>query len=131
VRVEPRVAGCPPRPHEALLLVHPQRLRVHADELGGDADHVARTVVHQMLFPSSSSKSRCFLFIFFGTSMRTRASTSPWPSPFKRRAPRPLIRSSFPSSVPAGIFSETAPPGVGASRSEERRVGKEGRTRWG
>ena len=35
------------RPHEALLLVDAQRLRVHADELGGDADHVARAVVHR------------------------------------------------------------------------------------
>ena len=87
VGVQARVAGGALRVHEPLLLVDAQRLRMHADELGGDADHVARTVAvghHQIVFPSSSSSSRCFLFIFFGTSMRTRASTSPWPSPFRR-----------------------------------------------
>ena len=45
VRVQPRVAGGPPRPHEAPLLVEPQRLRVHADQVGGDRDHVPRPVV--------------------------------------------------------------------------------------
>ena len=40
--VEARVAGRALRPHEALLLVDAERLRVHADELGGDGDHVAR-----------------------------------------------------------------------------------------
>ena len=45
VGVEARVAGGALRAHEPLLLVDAQRLRMHADELGGDADHVARTVV--------------------------------------------------------------------------------------
>src|SRR3712207_7983177 len=42
VRVEARVAGRALRPHEPLRLVHAKRLRVHADELGGDGDHVDR-----------------------------------------------------------------------------------------
>src|SRR5581483_754627 len=115
VGVQARVAGRALRAHEALLLVHAKRLLVHADELRGDADHVARPVVHQLVLPSSSSSSRCFLLTFFGTVMRTRASTSPLPGPFSFGAPRPLMRSSLPSSVPAGIFSATGPSGVGTS----------------
>src|SRR5919205_2583986 len=50
LRVEPRVPRRALRPDEPLLLVDPERLRVHADELGGDADHVARAIVavHQL-----------------------------------------------------------------------------------
>jgi hypothetical protein len=51
VRVETRVAARPLRAHESLLLVHPQRLRVHADELGGDGDHVPGPVVHYVRSP--------------------------------------------------------------------------------
>ena len=95
VGVEPRVAGGALRPHEALLLVDPQRLRVHADELGGDADHVARVVVHQLnslsrglvvvAFWNSSSASRCAFVSFAGTVTRTRASRSPRPVALQRR----------------------------------------------
>src|SRR5947207_598229 len=66
-------------------------------------------------FRSSSSSARSCLFMRFGTWMRTRASTSPLPPPGSFGAPRPLIRSSLPSSEPAGIFSDTAPSGVGTS----------------
>ena len=73
-------------------------------------------------FFSSSSSSRSFLFTRFGTSMRTRASTSPLPEPLSLGAPRPLMRISFPSSVPAGIFSETGPSGRRhLDRAAERR----------
>src|SRR5947209_4505976 len=123
--VEPRVPGRPLRPHEPLLLVDPQRLRVHADDLGGDADHVARPVVHQLksmsrglprsAFCSSTSASRSAFVSFFGTSIRIRASTSPLPEPESFGAPRPRMRSSFPSSEPAGTFSVTGPSGVGTS----------------
>ncbi len=44
--VEPRVAGGPLRLHEAPLLVDAERLRMHADEVGGDGDHVPALVVH-------------------------------------------------------------------------------------
>src|SRR5262249_40304063 len=44
LRVQARPARCARRAHQAPGLVHPQRLRVHADELGGDGDHVARPV---------------------------------------------------------------------------------------
>src|SRR4051794_39143244 len=82
--------------------------------LGGFDD--ARAVVHYAFtFWNSSSSSRLRLFSFFGTSMRTRATTSPLPPPFSFGAPRPLIRSSLPSSEPEGIFNETAPSGVGTS----------------
>ena len=56
--VEPRPAGRPARAHEPLRLVQPQRLRMHADELGGDGDHVARAVRH--LEPASAKRSRGF-----------------------------------------------------------------------
>src|SRR6266480_7865660 len=45
--VEAGVPACPLRADEALVLVDPQRLGVHADELGRDRDHVARPVVNQ------------------------------------------------------------------------------------
>src|ERR1700751_499072 len=129
VRVEPRPARRPLRPDETLRLVHAQRLRMHADELGRDRDHVDRALrgLHQpTAFWSSSSSSRSFLFTRFGTWMRTRARTSPLPLPASFGAPRPLIRISFPSSEPAGILSETAPSGVGTSTLPPRAaVGKE------
>src|SRR4029450_8378927 len=94
LRVEARVAGGALRPDEALLLVLAQRLRMHADELGGDGDHVARAVVDHQLpaFFSSSSSSRCFLLSFFGTLSFTRARTSPLPEPFSFGAPLPVRR---------------------------------------
>src|SRR6266550_6013007 len=47
LRVEACVPACPLRTDEALVLVDPQRLGMHADELGRDRDHVARAVVSQ------------------------------------------------------------------------------------
>ena len=44
--VEPGATGRARGRDEALRLVGAQRLRVHAGELGGDGDHVARTVAH-------------------------------------------------------------------------------------
>src|SRR5215207_479176 len=113
VGVEACVAGGPLRIDEALLLVDAKRLRVHADDVGGDADHVARAVVHQLTLRNSSSSWRCFLFNRFGTSSLSRASTSPLPPPESFGAPRPRMRSNLPSSEPAGTLSETAPSGVG------------------
>ena len=46
VGVQARVARRALRANEAPLLIDAQRLRMHADELGRDADHVARTVGH-------------------------------------------------------------------------------------
>src|SRR5262249_7698299 len=46
VGVETRVARCALGRDEALRLVDPECLRVHAHELGRDGDHVARPVVH-------------------------------------------------------------------------------------
>src|SRR3954453_34748 len=129
IGVEPRPARCPVRPHETLRLVHPQRLRMHADELGGDRDHVNRPArgLHQpTAFCSSSRSSRSFLFTRFGTWIRRRASTSPLPEPDSFGAPRPLIRRSLPSSEPAGILSDTAPSGVCTSTlPPSAAVGKE------
>src|SRR2546421_2098773 len=45
--VEPRVPGRPLRPHDPFLFVDSERLRVHPDNRGCDADHVARPIVHQ------------------------------------------------------------------------------------
>src|SRR6478609_5472524 len=129
LRVEPGAARRPLGTDEAFRLVHAQRLRMHADELGGDRDHVDRALrgIHQTTpFWSSSRSSRSFLFTRFGTWMRTRARTSPLPLPVSLGAPRPLIRISFPSSEPAGILSETAPSGVGTSTlPPSAAVGKE------
>src|SRR4029079_4090359 len=77
LRVEARVPGGALRAHEALLLVDAQRLRMHADELGGDGAHVEGMLVrrHPFTFWNSSSSSRLRLFSFLGTSMRTRART--------------------------------------------------------
>src|SRR5439155_14188921 len=54
LRVETRVSARPLRADETLVLVDSQRLRMHADELGGDRDHVAGAIVHQ---PSSSVRA--------------------------------------------------------------------------
>src|SRR5581483_2526951 len=117
-RVQARAAGRAPRADEALRLVDAQRLRVHADEVGGDRDHVARAVVlggrHRCASLSCSSSSRSFFESFFGTSIFTRAIRSPRPEPLSCGAPLPRTRSSFPSVDPAGIFTDTFPPtGVG------------------
>src|SRR5262249_24683893 len=42
---------------ETLALVDAQRLGVHADQLGRDRDHVARTVVHHCSASSSCSRA--------------------------------------------------------------------------
>jgi len=47
LRVEPCASRCPRRAHEPFRLVHPQRLRVEARELGGDGDHEERSVGHE------------------------------------------------------------------------------------
>ena len=57
VGVEPRAARRARGPDEPLRLVQPQRLRVHADEVGGDGDHVAAAVGHQR---ASAKRSRGF-----------------------------------------------------------------------
>ena len=44
VGLHARVAARALRAHEALLLVNAQRLRVHARQLGRDADHIERCV---------------------------------------------------------------------------------------
>jgi hypothetical protein len=62
-----------------------------------------------------SIASRSAFVSFVGTERRTRASTSPLPPPFSFGAPRPRMRISLPSWVPAGIFSDTGPSGVGTS----------------
>src|SRR5436305_730448 len=51
--IKARVPARALRADEALVLVDPQRLRVHADELRGDRDHVTRAVVDHA---SSSSR---------------------------------------------------------------------------
>src|SRR4029079_17709287 len=125
LRVQPRVDRRALRAHQPLLLVDPKRLRMHADDLGRDGDHVARVVVHPATFWNSSSSSRPRLLSFFGTSIFTRATRSPLPPPFSFGAARPLIFRSLPSSEPAGIFRETAPSGVGTStRPPSAAVGK-------
>src|SRR5205823_13619345 len=49
--------GGPLRLDETLLLVHPQRLRVHSDELGGAGSDEARAV-HQRLLQRMSARRR-------------------------------------------------------------------------
>src|SRR6476646_1064793 len=125
LRVQPGAARRPAGPEEPLRLVDAQRLRVHADELRGDADRVARPTVHQLnAFSRGSSPETCWSFSiasfsafesFFGTVTWTRAIRSPLPEPLRRGAPRLRMRRSLPSSVPAGTFSCTGPSGVGTS----------------
>src|SRR5215210_8082981 len=126
IRVEAGVARRPLRTHESLRLVHAERLLVHADEVGGDRDRVARAIGHQPVnassrgssrdtFWSSSRASRSFFVSFFGTVTFRRASRSPRPPPFSFGAPRPLTFSNLPSCEPAGTLSEILPSGVGTS----------------
>src|SRR5205823_6162507 len=78
--VEPGAAGRALRPHEALRLVDPQRLRVHADELGGDADHVHWPLVHHPSLPRASHHG-------------SRTATTP-------NAPAITYEARLPSSTP-------------------------------
>ena len=93
--VEPRAARRPVRPHEALRLVHRAasagacrraRPRPRSCRSAGRSGGFSEAPPHPPLLisrpPCSSSRSsRSFLFTRFGTSMRTRASTSPLPLP--------------------------------------------------
>src|SRR3954447_4403371 len=138
VGVAARAAGRAPRPYEALRLVRAEGLRMHPGQLGRDRDRVAGVVVrcphdHPAAFSVNnlwrgspwlacwiscrrSSASRSCFDSFEGTAMRSRASRSPWPPPFRRGAPRPLTRSVFPSVAPDGILTRTVvPSGVGSS----------------
>ena len=51
--------GRPLRPDEPLRLVDPQRLRVHADEVGRDRDHVARAIRLRVTCPMSGQGFPC------------------------------------------------------------------------
>src|SRR5690242_20516942 len=108
----------------------PQRLRVDVDELGGNRDHVARALVvldaHALASFSCSSSSFSRFDSFLGTSMRTRAITSPRPEPLRRGAPLPLTRRSLPSSEPDGIFTCTGPSGVGTDAFVPRAASAKG-----
>src|SRR6266508_6408574 len=46
------------RPDESLALVDAQGLRVHADEVGRNGDHVARTFVHHVTSSNSGRSER-------------------------------------------------------------------------
>ncbi len=103
--VEPRVPRGALGPDEPLLLVDPQRLGMHPDELRGDGDHVAgtlvdhgaRPVVHQRnnlsrgfafdTFLNPSSASRSAFVSLAGTAIFSRASRSPRPVPLSFGAP--------------------------------------------
>ena len=103
-------------------LVQPQRLRVHADELGGHADHVlgrgARSsrsglgeqlgaeVVRRRRGPRTSrSASFCARESFCGTTRSSRTSRSPCLSLVRHRARRGRGRAAAcPTPEPAGTF---------------------------
>src|SRR6476620_10316308 len=55
-RIQTRVAGRALRADQTLVLVDAQRLRMHADNVGRDGDHVARAVVHHAPTPSSGRR---------------------------------------------------------------------------
>ena len=84
VGVEPGPAGRPRRLHEPLRLVQAERLRVHADELGRDGDHVPGTLGHQ---PRSA---------FHPRSRATAAATMTHPSaaPTRSRVASPSTNAS-------------------------------------
>src|SRR6478735_1225398 len=131
VRVAAGAAGRAAGADHALGVVHPQRLGVHAGQLGGHGYRVAGVLcgvdhannrsrglpwLVRCSSSSFSSASRSCLDSLEGTAMRSRASRSPCPPPFRRGAPRPLTRRVFPSVEPAGTFTLTRwPSGVGSS----------------
>src|SRR5919109_131407 len=89
IRVQPRVPLRPPRADETLALVDAQGLRVHADEVGSDRDHVARAIVHHS--PLSLRRRSC-------SSLR-RDSTNVATSPTVPTATR-MRAASFTRTVP-------------------------------
>ena len=54
LRVEARAAWSPARAHEPLRLVQAEGLRMHADEVGRDGDHVAGPIGHLRSPPRSA-----------------------------------------------------------------------------
>src|SRR2546423_13607454 len=92
-------AGVPARPlraDEALVLVDPQRLGVHTDELGRDRDHVARPVVNQC---SSSSLAA-------GPHMRSITASPPSNAP----SPAAMRATSAAPSTYVEAASDICPP---------------------
>src|SRR2546430_11812644 len=67
--VEARVPLRPLRPDQAPALVDAQRLRMHADEVGRDGDHVARAVVHHS--PRSLKRRSCSSLRRINTNVTT------------------------------------------------------------
>src|SRR5205085_6672774 len=89
VRVQARVTGGALRMDETFALVDPKRLRMHADELCGDGDHVARMVLHQsrssrhLRSCSSRRRIKTYVAIKPAPPMETRRIAAS----FTRRAP--------------------------------------------
>src|SRR2546430_3661733 len=103
-----------------------------------------------MLVQMSSLLSLLFFFFFFQAEDGIRDLTvtgvqtcalpisyrSPGGPPLRPASPSPASRTRSPLSTPAGTFTEslrvrrTRPCPRHESRSEERRVGKECRSRW-
>src|SRR4051794_39317931 len=101
--VEARAAGRPLRAHETLVLVDPKCLRVHADELRRDADHVHRAVAHVSLRFMS----------MYAHSPTTASATSPKTSAL-------IISRPSPSAAPAARVpscSRASAPGCARARA--------------
>src|SRR5581483_4873964 len=127
--VQARAAGRALRAHEPLVLVEAQRLRVHADELGRDADHVDRTVAHDDLLPRVRARWVTMIATATATPIQppTRhAVRTPFQAKSQMRAlPRmPAFASPMPPAAmpppavfrPSFLLRSSAVSGSGASR---------------
>src|SRR5262249_32689087 len=89
LRVETCVSRGALRADQPLVLVDAQRLRVHADEVGRDGDHVARTVVHHLRPPRMRSSWSSLRRMYTNVPIRPTVPTLTrmTAASFTRRAP--------------------------------------------
>src|SRR5580765_6881677 len=100
-RVQTRVARRALRADQPLVLVNAERLRMHADNVGGDGNHVARSVVHHSCLSltrrSSSSLRRMITNVTSTTTVPT--PTRMRAASFTRTTP-PADRRATASAIP-------------------------------
>src|SRR5690606_24530608 len=116
-RVPSPTAGTALRTDQSQPVISAQGLRMHPGEFGGDRDHEGAGVVVGPFGPAHPPSPR---FMVTARPPIPPGDRSHWPA-------RPRRRPSTPPGLrPPGW---AAPPPSPSPRSEERRVGKEGRSR--
>src|SRR5204863_4728097 len=103
-----------PRTDQPLALVDSERLRVHADEVGSDGDHVARTVVHHS--PSFKRRSASSL-----RRMITKVTRTPTVPTLTRTIAAVFTRTTPPADHRGKASAVPRVPRVPSSRASSGR----------